>query len=867
MRYNALSYTWGDKQDLSIIYVKGKPIQVTASLEQALKAARREVPQQQIDWGWQREEITLEDFGFTDQSNEVEDARLKPLVEMYNTRAREPWQVKGSDGHLPTSPENMETLLQDLEFLDERMKERLQGWYQLSLLLFIVAIQGVQDRTLGDKDEPVNFKARQYYYIQAAVEQEEILREMIEDSEKNEPSLKLVHDKLQRLLDILRAEAPQHLWIDALCINQQDFDEKNHQIPLMTQVYSKAAKVVVWLGPQADGSQRAIDLFTAAEAAQKNGGVDALTWISTNIQDESLLYFTAGFFLRPWFRRTWIIQEYVASGKSYPRFLCGETSLGARGLEWISKYLKAFLRPEDNAGIEKLRLFEDIRRVLEQRLFSSRRNYLESIILHRMRRRLLPWLALYRNCSSTDPRDKIYAFLGLMNPDACEHDVESDSILLDGKRCCPECSDIPMDFTPDLLLVDYNKPVVDVYASLVRSSLVATNSLNILSACQDRRENINRTWVPDWTTSCDEDLLSPTYFLHMIPSSSNSDVNTETIRYSASGDRPAEAEISPDLQYLKAKGVIWAEVCWEMPSPAGSTSPRNVNPAANFKFLIRSGELLEMYQKEPMLQESIRSALVQDETNDRISEEEFARIFDEWKSVIEEWLALVGTFREQMESIQSRMRFPAKDWGGLKIKVQKKDIGYFRYPSAVVNLSQTSEIKDVTSKSDSHLEKNTSDDIKPMDDDNLKLPRDFDEIEEQELKKQETKAIQEFWKSHEKMALAAVSKKLFSFFWDMQTSGKRFMRGVSLVPTAKKSPHIGTPSETSDGFGRGPIDLRKGDLVCVILGCDVPLIVRRDVETDLDEIVGPCYWQGVMYGEALDALERGDSELVEFLFR
>lgn len=38
------------------------------------------------------------------------------------------------------------------------------------------------------------------------------------------------------------------LWIDAICINQKDTDEKNIQIPLMGDIYKTASQVVVWLG-------------------------------------------------------------------------------------------------------------------------------------------------------------------------------------------------------------------------------------------------------------------------------------------------------------------------------------------------------------------------------------------------------------------------------------------------------------------------------------------------------------------------------------------------------------------------------------------------------------------------------------------
>ncbi len=47
---------------------------------------------------------------------------------------------------------------------------------------------------------------------------------------------------------------PAHLWIDAICINQADRVEKSHQVSLMGHIYSRADKVIAWLGPPKDDS-------------------------------------------------------------------------------------------------------------------------------------------------------------------------------------------------------------------------------------------------------------------------------------------------------------------------------------------------------------------------------------------------------------------------------------------------------------------------------------------------------------------------------------------------------------------------------------------------------------------------------------
>ena len=50
------------------------------------------------------------------------------------------------------------------------------------------------------------------------------------------------------------------LWVDAICIHQQDLDEKSKQVKLMGVTYSKAAKVIVWLGPPSDEEQSTLAL-------------------------------------------------------------------------------------------------------------------------------------------------------------------------------------------------------------------------------------------------------------------------------------------------------------------------------------------------------------------------------------------------------------------------------------------------------------------------------------------------------------------------------------------------------------------------------------------------------------------------------
>ena len=114
------------------------------------------------------------------------------------------------------------------------------------------------------------------------------------------------------------------LWIDAICINQADTEEKSYQVAMMDQIYNKANSVIVWLGRD-DGygniAIQAIDkLFPAAFSGtlqtsdvvpfkrQNPVAFTALGIESISMQEWGAL---AVLYLRQSFRRLWCVQEIV----------------------------------------------------------------------------------------------------------------------------------------------------------------------------------------------------------------------------------------------------------------------------------------------------------------------------------------------------------------------------------------------------------------------------------------------------------------------------------------------------------------------------------------------------------------------------
>lgn len=56
------------------------------------------------------------------------------------------------------------------------------------------------------------------------------------------------------------------LWIDAICINQRDTSERNHQVSMMRHIYDRAASVKIWLGI---GDNLSTQAFTLARDIAK----------------------------------------------------------------------------------------------------------------------------------------------------------------------------------------------------------------------------------------------------------------------------------------------------------------------------------------------------------------------------------------------------------------------------------------------------------------------------------------------------------------------------------------------------------------------------------------------------------------------
>jgi hypothetical protein len=291
-----------------------------------------------------------------------------------------------------------------------------------------------------------------------------------------------VRRNLWQALRCLRTEfAARTLWVDAICINQEDVLERNHQVGMMSSIYTFASSVRVWLGERGDNSREAIlllheiwesfeevsrpskDVKEKAEALRKKLAVNAEPATPTGSHDsfEKLSEFpihrgesfessrellvqerrvgwwnrlalssepvapwegVAALVERTYWSRIWIVQEYLLAAETVVQ--CGWDYMdGKRFDEAVSIVGELFeLRKADHRQPAPL-----IQNCLE-RIAKSPGIKIPRSRISKKRRTLLELMETCRTSKSCDPHDRIYAILGLAD------DIPPTAILVDYER-------------------------------------------------------------------------------------------------------------------------------------------------------------------------------------------------------------------------------------------------------------------------------------------------------------------------------------------------------------------------------------------------------------------------------------------------
>ncbi|CAF3618224.1 unnamed protein product [Fusarium graminearum] len=199
------------------------------------------------------------------------------------------------------------------------------------------------------------------------------------------------------------------IWIDALCINQDDMTEKGQQVQSMAKIYAKANCVIVWLGEAADESDRA--LLEICGAAVES---------PTNQEDPQKIF---SLLSRPWFQRIWVLQEVAAA--RHVLIKCGSTEID--GYAFCSG-LSALKLSYDN--FERLRpLVTSVTYLIRGAILRPRHTGPLGGRFSLNIRPLSELVEMYHTRKATERRDKVYALLGMSSDDPTTAGLSIDYTL------------------------------------------------------------------------------------------------------------------------------------------------------------------------------------------------------------------------------------------------------------------------------------------------------------------------------------------------------------------------------------------------------------------------------------------------------
>jgi hypothetical protein len=286
----------------------------------------------------------------------------------------------------------------------------------------------------------------------------------------------------------------RRLWIDAICINQQDLTERREQVGYMRQIYSNCTSDILWLGPKRDRCIRGMEMIrklkgfsleqidelaSTSQEWAKHFSTSSYTGKSTETQGTKWILRTADsqaikhllYMNRVW-RRVWIMQEVSCAPQLH--LVCGDETLDWRVVDSILDsslcHTDAFHGSFPHSSSKPLtELFGTAKSIATQRKTTAKMQKGEESTLFHV-------LARFRGTLATDLRDKIYGLLGLV----------SDTLSIEA---------------------DYERSVQATYTKVTLALIKSLANLDIICQCPWQRSSVNLErrlenlphWVPDFS--------------------------------------------------------------------------------------------------------------------------------------------------------------------------------------------------------------------------------------------------------------------------------------------------------------------------------------------------------------------------------
>ena len=206
------------------------------------------------------------------------------------------------------------------------------------------------------------------------------------------------------------------VWLDYVCINQEDGAERNFQVSMMGDIFQSADAVYSWLGPPTTESDRVLSCIDAI----KNLRAQNRTWASISKEKQGELETIQDVVQRSYWTRLWIKQEVILAKDVW--FFCGDRVTNWKDMQFgISLASGSSRKPlRQRNSVERNQASETGRQNVNS-LLQSRSNTWTKASLSQL-------VAKFRNAGCQDGRDRIYGLLSLVD------DETSNAIKVDYEK-------------------------------------------------------------------------------------------------------------------------------------------------------------------------------------------------------------------------------------------------------------------------------------------------------------------------------------------------------------------------------------------------------------------------------------------------
>ena len=313
---------------------------------------------------------------------------------------------------------------------------------------------------------------------------------------------KKVSQTLGLALKYLRGQKDRILWIDAICINQDDKEERSYQVSMMSLVYTRAQQVCVWLGEDDADSREAIRFIREEISHLKD--FDKLCADQKHAPKWRAFL---SLMQRDWFSRRWVVQEIALAPKA--TVYCGPDRIEWRELaiavelfvevETATHRLSELLRKDDKSRLVP-NWFEHISELGASLLVNATarifREYQRGGVRSDhgpARRSLLSLEYLVTSLSIFDcgrPHDSVYALIAIAR-DASPNPPTSVTQKRKGALIAEVFSE-QLEQKPYPL--DYNTPYPDVCKEFIQFCIERCAKLDPIQAL----DVLCRPWAKDW---------------------------------------------------------------------------------------------------------------------------------------------------------------------------------------------------------------------------------------------------------------------------------------------------------------------------------------------------------------------------------